>query len=88
MKKLIAAIVLSALCLLLFSCGGTPSMSELLSYQKDGAVFEVKISDGDEFSAKITLGEKDTVELCGDDETEGIRFVIGENEALIEYDGT
>ncbi len=88
MKKLIAAIVLSALCLLLLSCGGTPSMSELLSYQKDGAVFEVKISDGDEFSAKITLGEKDTVELCGDDETEGIRFVIGENEALIEYDGT
>lgn len=87
MKKLIAAIVLSALCLLLFSCGGTPSMSELLSYQKDGATFEVKISDGDEFSAKITLGEKDTVELCSD-ETEGIRFVIGENETLIEYNGT
>jgi len=87
MKKLIASISLAMLCLLFFSCQSTPNMSELLSYQKSGATFEVKISDGDEFSAKITLGEKDTVELCGDSKTDGIRFVINGEEAQIEYDG-
>lgn len=87
MKKRIAYLLLSALCLLLFSCGTTPSMTELLSYQKSGAVFEAKIYDGDEFTAKITLGDPNTVELLGDDGTSGIRFVLSGEQTLLEYNG-
>lgn len=88
MKKFFACILAVCCCFSFFSCGLMPDMRELLSYQKDGASFRVKIHDGDEFYAVITLGQTNTVELLDDEETEGIRFLFGENEASVEYGDT
>ena len=88
MKKFFACILAVCCCFSFFSCGSMPDMRELLSYQKDGASFRVKIHDGDEFYAVITLGQTNTVELLYDEETEGIRFLFRKNEASVEYGDT
>ena len=87
MKKFLSLLLLPALCLLLFSCTSVPSMSELLTYQKNGAVFDVKVTDGTEFSARVTLGEKDTIMLC-DSGASGICFVFDGERATLEYGDT
>lgn len=88
MKKVFAGIFALLLCLFCVSCGSMPDMTELLHYQQDGSEFHVSISDGERlFSAVVTLGETDTVELL-DEGTEGIRFRFNEDEIQMEYDGT
>ena len=88
MKKVFAGIFAFLLCLFCVSCGSMPDMRELLRYQQDGTEFHVSISDGElRFSAVITLGETDTVELL-DEGTKGVRFRFGEDKTEIEYDGT
>lgn len=88
MKKIGTGILVMLLGLICFSCGSMPDMEELLHYQQDGAQFQVNITDEElRFSAVITLGETDILELT-DSETEGIRFLFGEDEVRLEYDGT
>ena len=86
MKKIVF-ILLLLFCLSVTACSSTPNMNELLSYQKDGAVFDVRIADGSQFPARVTLGERDSIELS-DGEMENIRFLFDEDGASLSYGDT
>jgi hypothetical protein len=74
MKKRIAFLLIFCISFLLVSCSGKPNMEELLSYQRMGAEFALRITDGEVFYVNLKISEKEMRLTFTDEKREGISY--------------
>jgi hypothetical protein len=79
MKKRIAFLLIFCISFLLVSCSGKPNMEELLSYQRMGAEFALRITDGEVFYVNLKISEKEMRLTFTDEKREGISYRLQKN---------
>ena len=79
MKKRTAFLLIFCISFLLVSCSGKPNMEELLSYQRTGAEYALRITDGEIFYADLKISEKEMCLTFTDEKRAGISYHLAKN---------
>ena len=77
MKKIIAFLLLLGMLSAFCACSGKPNMEELLTYQRPGAVYSLRITDGEIFYADISIWEKEMRLTFTDEKRQGVSYRLG-----------
>ena len=79
MKKIIAFLLILCVTACFFSCSAKPNMEELLSYQRSGSEYSLRITDGEVFYADLVIEEKEMRLTFTDEKREGISYRLRED---------
>ena len=74
MKKIVAFLLLFCLSFGFCACSTKPNMEELLSYQRAGSEFSLRITDGEVFYASLAISDKEMRLTFTDEKREGISY--------------
>ena len=74
MKKIIACLFIFCIILNVCACSVKPNMEELLSYQRSGSKYSLRITDGEVFYADLEIAEKEIRLIFTDEKREGLSY--------------
>ncbi len=89
MKRFRALFCLALFCLFLSACEKTPNMTELLRYETESRVYQLRIRDEASFTVTLTTSREQEIFLFTQGETQGVSIEISSaGDTTLCYDGT
>lgn len=79
MKKIVAFLMILCMIPVLCACSGKPNMEDLLSYQRPGMKYSLRIADREVFLADLEITEKEMHLIFTDEKRKGISYRLREN---------